>query len=116
MMFISHDLGLIRHLCDRVAVMYLGRVVELAKTEELFANPIHPYTQMLLAGMPRISLERRQFMPIKGEIPSPLHPPSECHFHPRCPQATAHYSVQRPELADVAPGHIHACLNADAGA
>jgi peptide/nickel transport system ATP-binding protein len=115
MVFISHDLGLIRHLCDRVAVMYLGRVVELADTEELFAAPAHPYTQMLLAGMPKISLERRQFMPIQGEIPSPLHPPAGCHFHPRCPIATAHCSTTRPELRPIRPGQVHACLNAPAG-
>jgi peptide/nickel transport system ATP-binding protein len=112
MIFISHDLGLIRHLCDRVAVMYLGRMVEQADTEQLFANPAHPYTRMLLAGMPKISLERRQFMPIKGEIPSPLHPPSGCHFHPRCPIATAHCGTTRPVLREIAPGHVHACLNA----
>ncbi|QDZ12840.1 ABC transporter ATP-binding protein [Devosia ginsengisoli] len=112
MIFISHDLGLIRHLCDRVAVMYLGRVVELAGTEELFSNPTHPYTQMLLAGMPQISLKRRAFMPIKGEIPSPLAPPSGCHFHPRCLAATDHCSTRRPELVELVPGHTHACLNA----
>jgi peptide/nickel transport system ATP-binding protein len=112
MIFISHDLGLIRHLCDRVAVMYLGRVVEMATTEKLFSNPTHPYTQMLLAGMPQISLERRAFMPIKGEIPSPLKPPSGCHFHPRCTSATDHCSTTRPELVDLLPGHVHACLNA----
>ena len=112
MIFISHDLGVIRHLCDRVAVMYLGRVVELARTDELFANPLHPYTQMLLAGMPKISLERRTFLPISGEIPSPLNPPSGCPFHPRCAFATDHCSTTRPELVDLAPGHAHACLNA----
>ena len=115
MVFISHDLGVIRHLCDRVAVMYLGRVVELARTEELFANPVHPYTQMLLAGMPKISLQRRTFLPIKGEIPSPLNPPSGCHFHPRCPLATGHCSTISPELVELAPGHRHACLNAPVG-
>jgi peptide/nickel transport system ATP-binding protein len=111
MIFISHDLGVIRHLCDRVAVMYLGRVVELAKTEELFSAPAHPYTRMLLAGMPKISLRRREFLPIHGEIPSPLHPPSGCHFHPRCPSATAECSVVRPEPRELAPEHIHTCLN-----
>lgn len=111
MVFISHDLGVIRHLCDRVAVMYLGRVVELAKTEELFSAPTHPYTRMLLAGMPKISLKRREFLPIQGEIPSPLHPPSGCHFHPRCPSATAECRVVRPESREPAPGHIHTCLN-----
>ena len=112
MIFISHDLGVIRHLCDRVAVMYLGRVVELARTDELFANPVHPYTQMLLAGMPKISLERRTFLPISGEIPSPLNPPSGCPFHPRCAFATDHCATTRPELVELAPGHAHACLNA----
>jgi peptide/nickel transport system ATP-binding protein len=113
MIFISHDLGVIRHLCDRVAVMYLGRVVELARTEDLFTNPIHPYTRMLLAGMPKISLERRTFMPIQGEIPSPLNPPSGCHFHPRCPMTTDHCRRVRPELKKLPHGQCHACLNAD---
>ena len=111
MIFISHDLGVIRHLCDRVAVMYLGRVVELAKTSELFASPTHPYTRMLLDGMPKISTQRRKFMPIQGEIPSPLKPPTGCHFHPRCPIATDHCREIRPELREIAPGHVHACLN-----
>lgn len=114
MIFISHDLGVIRHLCDRVAVMYLGRVVELARTDELFANPVHPYTQMLLAGMPKISLERRTFLPISGEIPSPLNPPPGCHFHPRCTLATNHCSSKRPELVSWGLAHRHACLNAPA--
>lgn len=111
MIFISHDLGVIRHLCDRVAVMYLGRVVELAETKQLFARPMHPYTRMLLDGMPKISLQRRRFMPIQGEIPSPLHPPSGCHFHPRCLIATEHCNRVRPELREITPGHVHACLN-----
>jgi len=111
MVFISHDLGVVRHLCDRVAVMYLGRVVELAKTEQLFSAPTHPYTRMLLAGMPKISLQRREFLPIQGEIPSPLHPPSGCHFHPRCPIATPECSMVRPELREIAAGHVHSCLN-----
>jgi len=111
MIFISHDLGVIRHLCDRVAVMYLGRVVELAPADELFDAPKHPYTRMLLEGMPRISSERRSFLPIRGEIPSPLHPPSGCHFHPRCPIATAHCQAIVPELRQAGPGHLHACLN-----
>ncbi|MGK6314141.1 ABC transporter ATP-binding protein [Neorhizobium sp. DT-125] len=113
MIFISHDLGVIRHLCDRVAVMYLGRVVELARTSELFDAPAHPYTRMLLDGMPKISMQRRKFMPIQGEIPSPLNPPSGCHFHPRCPIATDHCRRIRPELRSIVPGHVHACLNVE---
>jgi len=112
MIFISHDLGVIRHLCDRVAVMYLGRVVELADTEELFSNPTHPYTRMLLEGMPRISLTRRKFLPIKGEIPSPLSPPSGSTFHPRCPTATAHCRQIVPDLRECTPSHLHGCLSA----
>jgi peptide/nickel transport system ATP-binding protein len=113
MIFISHDLGVVRHLCDRVAVMYLGRVVEMAETEQLFSAPAHPYTRMLLAGMPKISLQRRAFLPIQGEIPSPLSPPSGCHFHPRCPIATQECSTTRPELREAAAGHVHSCLNAE---
>ncbi|RAH96705.1 peptide ABC transporter ATP-binding protein [Acuticoccus sediminis] len=108
MIFISHDLGVIRHLCDRVAVMYLGRVVELADTARLFAEPAHPYTRMLLEGMPRISLTRRGFQPIRGEIPSPLAPPPGCHFHPRCPMATDRCKTERPELRAVA-GRLASC-------
>jgi peptide/nickel transport system ATP-binding protein len=86
-LFISHDLGVVRHLADRVVVMYLGRVVEAAPTAQLFAAPNHPYTQALLEEVPRLDRRRRAFVPITGEIPSPLHPPSGCHFHPRCPHA-----------------------------
>ncbi|WP_369418078.1 oligopeptide/dipeptide ABC transporter ATP-binding protein [Neorhizobium galegae] len=91
--------------------MSLGRVVELTETEQLFASPLHPYTRMLLEGMPKISLQRRRFMPIQGEIPSPLSPPSGCHFHPRCPMATEHCGRIRPELREASSGHVHACLN-----
>jgi peptide/nickel transport system ATP-binding protein len=86
-LFISHDMGVVRHLADRVVVMYLGRVVEAAPTAQLFAAPNHPYTQALLEEAPRLDRRRRAFVPITGEIPSPLHPPSGCHFHPRCPHA-----------------------------
>lgn len=86
-LFVSHDMGVVRHLADRVVVMYLGRVVEAAPTAQLFAAPNHPYTQALLEEVPRLDRRRRAFVPITGEIPSPLHPPSGCHFHPRCPHA-----------------------------
>src|SRR3546814_20036128 len=85
-LFISHDLGVVEHLSDRVCIMYLGRIVESAPTEALFAEPNHPYTKALLAEVPRIDLRRRRYVPVKGEIPSPLAPPPGCHFHPRCPQ------------------------------
>lgn len=111
MLFISHDLGVIRHLCDRVMVMYLGRVVEVARTEELFANPRHPYTRMLLDGMPKIATGRREFLSIEGEIPSPINPPSGCHFHPRCSLRTEQCSSVKPELETLEDGRHIACLN-----
>ena len=108
-LFISHDLGVVRHLADRVVVMYLGRVVEIAPAAELFAAPNHPYTQALLAEVPRLDRKRRRYVPIKGEIPSPLAPPSGCHFHPRCPHAMARCSTEAPLLREIAPGRRSAC-------
>jgi peptide/nickel transport system ATP-binding protein len=108
-LFISHDLGVVRHLSNRVVVMYLGRVVEIAATEVLFEAPNHPYTQALLAEVPRIDRKRRTFVPIKGEIPSPLAPPPGCHFHPRCPQAMPRCSVEAPVLREIAPGRWSSC-------
>jgi peptide/nickel transport system ATP-binding protein len=108
-LFISHDLGVVEHLSDRVVIMYLGRVVEVADTEELFEKPNHPYTIALLGEIPRIDNRGRQFMPIKGEIPSPLDPPSGCHFHPRCPHATERCRAEQPVLKEIAPGRISAC-------
>lgn len=108
-LFISHDLGVVEHISDRVVIMYLGRVVEMAPTETLFAGPSHPYTQALLAEVPRIDRRKRVFAPIKGEIPSPLHPPTGCHFHPRCPQAGSRCAQEKPALRTVAPGQIAAC-------
>ncbi len=108
-LFISHDLGVVRHLSDRVVVMYLGRVVEIAATEALFAAPNHPYTQALLAEVPRIDRKRRTYVPIRGEIPSPLTPPPGCHFHPRCPHAMPRCSVEAPVLREIAPARWSAC-------
>jgi peptide/nickel transport system ATP-binding protein len=114
-LFVSHDLGVIEHVADRVVVMYLGRVVETAATEALFAAAAHPYTQALLAEVPRIDASRRRFHVIKGEIPSPLKPPSGCHFHPRCPHAFARCSVERPRLREVARAQWAACHLHDEG-
>jgi peptide/nickel transport system ATP-binding protein len=108
-LFISHDLGVVQHITDRVVIMYLGRVVEAATTEVLFAGPNHPYAQALLAEVPRISTSKRTFHPIKGEIPSPLNPPSGCHFHPRCPHAFDRCRNEVPVLKEIAPGRISAC-------
>jgi peptide/nickel transport system ATP-binding protein len=108
-LFISHDLGVVERLSDRVVIMYLGRVVEIAATEELFARPNHPYTQALLANAPRLAASKQRFTPISGEIPSPYEPPSGCHFHPRCPHAMARCRSERPALKEIAPGHFSAC-------
>jgi peptide/nickel transport system ATP-binding protein len=108
-LFISHDLGVVQHITDRVVIMYLGRIVEAASTEDLFAGPNHPYAQALLAEVPRISTEKRTFYPIKGEIPSPLNPPPGCHFHPRCPHAMDRCRKEVPVLKEIAPGRISAC-------
>ena len=108
-LFISHDIGVIEHLADRVAIMYLGRIVETAPTEELFAQPNHPYTQALLREVPRIDRRDRKFEPVKGEIPSPLDPPSGCHFHPRCPFTLKRCREEQPQLEKIAPGWLSAC-------
>ena len=108
-LFISHDLGVVEHLSDRVAIMYLGRIVERAPTEELYRAPNHPYTQALLSEVPRIGTGKRTFAPIKGEIPSPVSPPSGCHFHPRCPQAMERCKIERPALREIALGRWSAC-------
>jgi oligopeptide/dipeptide ABC transporter ATP-binding protein len=108
-LFISHDLGVVEHLSDRVCIMYLGRVVEQAPSEEVFARANHPYTQSLLASVPRLEARKRNFASVQGEIPSPLAPPPGCHFHPRCPHAMPRCSVERPALREIAPGHLSAC-------
>jgi peptide/nickel transport system ATP-binding protein len=108
-LFISHDLGVVRHLSDRVVIMYLGRVVETAPTEELFAHANHPYTQALLAEVPRLDVRKKDFVAIKGEIPSPLNPPGGCHFHPRCPHAMARCKTEQPMLKEIAPLRFSAC-------
>jgi peptide/nickel transport system ATP-binding protein len=108
-LFISHDLGVVRHLSDRVLIMYLGRIVESAPTEEIYAAPNHPYTQALLAEVPRLDARRKTFVAIRGEIPSPLAPPPGCHFHPRCPYAMPRCRVERPALREIAPGRHSAC-------
>jgi peptide/nickel transport system ATP-binding protein len=108
-LFISHNLAVVEHLSDRVAIMYLGRLVEVAPAEEMFAHPNHPYTQALLAEVPTLDATRRVYKPIAGELPSPLDPPSGCAFHPRCPHAFDRCRTERPLLREVAPGHISAC-------
>jgi oligopeptide transport system ATP-binding protein len=111
-LFISHDLSVVRHICHRVAVMYLGKMVELADCDELFSNPLHPYTKALLDAVPipdpTVEAGRAHKI-IKGEIPSPINPPSGCVFHPRCEKAVASCSQAIPEFREVKPGHWVAC-------
>ena len=109
-LFISHDLSVVEHIADRVAIMYLGRIVENASTEEVFSDPGHPYTKALLAEAPRLDQRRREFTPIIGEIPSPLDPPSGCTFHPRCPLAVDDCRRIIPELKKGKDGRETACL------
>ena len=109
-LFISHDLGVVRHLSDRVVIMYLGRVVESAPSGEIFNRPNHPYTQALLASAPRLEVKKIEFVAVRGEIPSPLNPPTGCHFHPRCPHAMPRCSTEKPALREIAAGgHYSAC-------
>ncbi len=113
-LFISHDLGVVEHLSDRVVIMYLGRVVESAPAEEVFRRPNHPYTQTLLAEIPRLSARHKTFTAIQGEMPSPLHPPTGCHFHPRCPHAMPRCKTEAPTLKGIAVNHVSACHLNDA--
>jgi len=113
-LFVSHDLGVVEHISDRIAIMYLGRIVEEGPTAAIFAGANHPYTQALLAERPVIAPGKRKFTTIKGEIPSPLNPPPGCHFHPRCPHAFERCSVERPALKEIAPGRRSACHLNDA--
>ncbi|MEO1709005.1 MAG: oligopeptide/dipeptide ABC transporter ATP-binding protein [Pseudomonadota bacterium] len=113
-LFISHDLSVVQHISDRIMIMYLGRIVESGPTDAFFAQPNHPYARALLDEIPRLDQRKRDFQPIKGEIPSPIDPPPGCHFHPRCPFADDRCRAEVPELKEIAPGRMSACHLNDA--
>jgi oligopeptide/dipeptide ABC transporter ATP-binding protein len=108
-LFISHDMAVVSHICSRVAVMYLGRVMEIADTREIYANPLHPYTRALLASAPEPDPRRRKTAVAPGDPPSPLAPPPGCPFHPRCREAEGACARELPELREAAPGHLVRC-------
>ena len=113
-MFISHDLSVIQHISDRVGVMYVGKMVELATSEEIFRRPLHPYTEALLSAKPIADPRiKRQKIMLEGETPNPANPPSGCYFHPRCRYCTDICKEQRPEYRELEPGHFVACHRAD---
>jgi peptide/nickel transport system ATP-binding protein len=108
-LFISHDLAVVRHMADRVGVMYLGRLVEVADSRTLFENPQHPYTRMLLATIPDITMDGKREEIVRGEVPNPITPPPGCTFHPRCPLAFERCRREAPHLLPLARGHLAAC-------
>src|SRR5262249_3262071 len=113
-LFVAHDLSVVEHISDRVAVMYVGKLVELADTEELFLNPLHPYTEALLAAVPKPNPRlRSKRVILQGEVADPSNPPSGCYFHPRCPYAIARCRAEPPQLRELRPGHVVSCHRAE---
>ncbi|MSQ21637.1 MAG: ABC transporter ATP-binding protein, partial [Betaproteobacteria bacterium] len=108
-LFISHNLAVVAHVADRVGVIYMGRIVEIAKTDQLFTHPHHPYTRMLLDAIPDIAMSGKARTPVAGEVPNPLNPPTGCAFHPRCPHADARCRQKAPETKELPEGSSVAC-------
>ena len=113
-LFIAHDLAVVKHISDRVAVMYLGEIVEEADTGEIFANPLHPYTQALLSSIPvPVPREKRLRVRLEGDVPTPIDPPAGCRFHTRCPIVIDDCKLAKPPFVDISPGHRVACIRTD---
>jgi peptide/nickel transport system ATP-binding protein len=111
---VAHDLSVVKHMSDRVAVMYVGKIVEVAETNNLFHNPKHPYTEALLSAVPKPDpLLRTQRIPLEGEVADPAHPPSGCYFHPRCRYAVERCKQETPQLREVEPDHFVSCHRAE---
>ena len=108
-MFVSHDLSVIEHICDRIVIMYLGKVVEVGTKDDIFKNPKHPYTQALLSAIPLVGKKKTERIILEGDIPSPVNPPSGCRFHTRCPYATERCTTEVPEMVDLGGEHRAAC-------
>ena len=115
-MFVSHDLSVIEHICDRIVIMYLGKIVEIGTKDDIFKNPKHPYTQALLSAIPMVGKRTRERIILEGDIPSPVNPPSGCRFHTRCPYATERCSVEMPAMNYLGGEHKVACHLCDAEA
>ncbi len=109
-LFITHDLATAKYICDRIGILYLGEIVEISELREVYAHPLHPYTNALLAAVPVPDPHKRRTEPMpKGEIPNPIHPPSGCRYHPRCPYVKSICSQEVPQLRELRPGHLVAC-------
>jgi len=108
-LFIAHDLSVIRHMANRVAIMYLGKIVELTNKNDLFDNPLHPYTEALLSAVPSLERKDKKRILLHGDVPSPLNPPPGCHFNPRCHQVMPICREIEPILQEVVPGHLVSC-------